>query len=165
MKRVHFWPLYSLASLVSAGISLALFRYFALLLDRPYEESAIVAGLLALPVNWLWGEQITWRARPNGRGRTLRALRYFVVYAAGLAIDAALVHAVGHVLRADARWSEVVGVTGSMLWTAPANRLLVWPERSAPRVSDASSAVVDGLCGESGGGGDEQPEAAGERSE
>ena len=134
MKRDHsFWPLYSLASFFSAGVSLMLFRYFSLLLDRPYEESAVIAGLVAFPVNWLWGEQITWRARPDGRGRALRALRYFAVYTVGLAIDAVLVHVVGHVWRADARLCEFVGVAGGMLWTIPANRLFVWPTPSLSR--------------------------------
>lgn len=127
MNRVHFWALYSMASFVSAGISLALFRYFAVLLDRPYEESAIIAGVLALPVNWLWGEQITWSARPDAKARGLRAGRYFAVYAMGLALEAAVVHVVGHVWRLDARFGEFAGVAVSMAWTAPANRLFVWP--------------------------------------
>ncbi len=133
MKRVHFWALYSLASFVGAGLSLALFRYFALLLDRPYEESAIAAGLLTLPINWLWGEQITWDERPDARARSLRALRYFAVYAAGLSLDAALVHVFGHVWRMDARWGEFAGVAVSLAWTAPANRLFVWSTRNRGR--------------------------------
>jgi putative flippase GtrA len=124
MTPRRFWSLYMLASLASAGVSLSVFQIAVHSFARPYEEAVIMAGLLAMPINWLWAEQLTWRLAPPGRVR--RALRYFCAYAVAILADAAVVHLCGHVWRLDDHLSAALGVAASMLWMAPANRYLVW---------------------------------------
>ena len=124
MHSRWFWPLYALASMLSAGVSLYVFHFAVVTLDRPYEEGALAAGLLAMPINWLWGEQLTWTCPPASR--PLRAARYFCACTVGLAIDGAAVHLFGHVLRIGARDSEALSILCGMLWTAPVNRYWVW---------------------------------------
>lgn len=121
-----FWRVYALASVCSGVISVYLFHLAVEGFHRPYEEAAIVAGLLAMPVNWLVGEQLTWGSFRSGR--SLRAARYFTVYGIGLLIDTLLVHLVGHVWFVAMRFVDVAGVLGSMLWTAPMNRYWTWKE-------------------------------------
>lgn len=124
MTQRRFWFLYMLASLVSAGVSLLVFQVAVHSLARPYEEAVFAAGLLAMPINWLWAEQLTWRLAPSGRAR--RALRYFFAYVIAILADAAVVHLCGHVWRLDDRLSAMSGIVASMLWMAPANRYLIW---------------------------------------
>lgn len=126
MTPRRFWSLYMLASLASAGVSLLVFQIAVHSFARPYEEAVVAAGLLAMPINWLWAEQLTWHLAPSGRAR--RALRYFCAYAVAILADAAVVHLCGHVWRLDDRLSATLGVVASMLWMAPANRYLVWTD-------------------------------------
>ena len=119
-----FWSIYALFSVAAAGLSILLFRLFTEWLNSPYEEAVIVAGLLTMPINWLVGEQLTWRHTQIPR--SLRAGRYFLVYAVGLSLNAFVIHWLGHMLRFDARISDLFGLFISMAWTGPMNRYYTW---------------------------------------
>lgn len=124
MRKSGFWRLYTLSSVCSAGLSVLLFHWFDQSFRQPYETSAVLAGLLTLPINWLTGEQLTWPEEPAKR--LWRALMYFSVYGIGLLIDAWVVHVIGHVARADGRLADALGVILAMSWTAPMNRYFTW---------------------------------------
>lgn len=130
MTNSAFWRYYLVASVCSSLLSLVLFHWLDLTLREPYEASAIVAGLLTLPINWLVGEQLTWgRCRNN---RWVRAGHYYAVYGGGLFLDACIVHLLGHVALWDGRLADLIGICVAMLWTAPMNRYVTWRAEFAP---------------------------------
>lgn len=124
MTKSAFWRVYLLASACSSLVSLALFHWLDLTIREPYEASAVLAGLLTLPLNWLVGEQLTWRVcRCN---RLVRACKYYAVYGVGLLLDALIVHLLGHIALWDGRLADLVGILVAMMWTAPMNRYVTW---------------------------------------
>ncbi len=123
-RRNVFWSLYAFCSLCTALISIMLFRLFTKGFDAPYEEAVLVAGILTMPINWLAGEQLTWYTRCGSR--SIRAMRYFLVYGIGLLLNTLVIHWLGHVWRWDARVSEMFGLIVSMVWTGPMNRYFTW---------------------------------------
>ncbi|MCY0875385.1 MAG: GtrA family protein [Firmicutes bacterium] len=137
MTQSAFWRVYLLASVCSSLISVLLFHWFDVTIREPYEASAVLAGLLTLPINWLVGEQLTWcSGRAN---RAWRACKYFGVYGVGLLLDALIVHLLGHVALWDGRLADLVGITVAMLWTAPMNRYVTWRADVCALVSDSSA--------------------------
>lgn len=124
VSGLYFWRWYLLSSAVSSLLSLALFHWLVQGSHETYETCAVMSGLLTLPINWLVGEQLTWGTKARGRGR--RASRYYFVYGVGLLLDVWTVHALGHILRTDARLADAVGLFLAMGWTAPMNRLYTW---------------------------------------
>jgi len=147
-----FWRWYLLSSAVSSLLSLTLFHWLVQGSHEPYETCAVMSGLLTLPVNWLVGEQLTWGA--DARGRWRRASRYYFVYGVGLLLDVWTVHALGHIVRTDARLADAVGLLLAMVWTAPMNRLYTWrfhddEHMDLDRASQADRELRQGRRGDS----------------
>lgn len=124
VAQSSFWRWYLLASLASACLSVLLFHLFDQMWHEAYETSAVWAGLLTLPINWLAGEQLTWAYSRSDR--LVRATHYYLVYGTGLALDVGVVHVVGHLLHADLRIADAIGIVIAMGWTAPMNRFVTW---------------------------------------
>jgi putative flippase GtrA len=119
-----FWAIYGASGALSAAVALLAFHMALQIFDRPYEEASVVAGALAMPINWLVGEQLTWGA--GGLYRALRACRSGLACTAGLIADAAAVHLAAHVWGQSAHWSEVCGLAAGAMCSGPINRLWTW---------------------------------------
>lgn len=119
----HFWPRYLIASMISVSVTLLVFRMTLLAFDWSYESATIFAACIAMPINWLAGEQLTWMTAVS---RKIRALRYYLVYTMGLCIEVAGVHLFGHMLGFTPHIANASAVFSSMLFTGPMNHLWIW---------------------------------------
>lgn len=136
-----FWRLYFVASIITVGLSLLLFKMITYEWPCSYEEAVLFSSVMTMPLNWLIGEQLSWRS-DDSRNRMTRALRYFGVYCAGLLLNVLVVHHLGHELRWPGHLSAAIGAIVSIGFTAPLNRYWTWESCSGLR-SNASSAGAE----------------------
>ncbi len=128
----RFWSRYFIASMVSVSVTLLFFRMTLLYFDWSYESATIFAACVAMPINWMTGEQLTWQLDVS---RKIRALRYFLVYTTGLLIEVFGVHVFGHILFFNPHVANALAVCMSTAFTGPMNHLWIWSDSIQRKVS------------------------------
>ncbi|PWI56877.1 hypothetical protein BM613_11625 [Sulfoacidibacillus thermotolerans] len=122
----RFWPRYFLASIANVLVTMLVFRLALVSFVWSYETATIFAACVAMPINWLAGEQLTWQIGSSSRWK--RAIRYFIVYVIGLLIEVLSVHLFGHLLNWSPHLANAAAICISFAFTGPMNHLWIWSD-------------------------------------